>query len=475
MHPYQVAPSHPTPLSNRTSPLLADSPPVLIPAIPSDINKPLAPTPGSVNAPAISINKTWVLPPKPKPGRKPAVDTPPTKRKAQNREAQRAFRERRAAKVGDLEEEMKRMEDEDTREQETLRERIRHLESNVEDYRKMLEAWRERFNEMQMACGKERQLREQAEKEAEKLKDVLRSGRDAVVLPLRKDRNSQYVSQLAEEVPEVDRIGGEDEVEEQISTTCGKCSIDTRCQCIEEAFDMGNMIDDAAAPAFKRPHSPQSTRDNKRVRQDPDDIDNTEIDFTFQFATRKPSATTTASSTIPAIAPPDPCGFCSDDTPCICAEMAKECARPHQDAISMPSASPPLIRELANASSTSNPCANGSGTCAQCILNPTSALFCRSVAATGAFSTNGASAPPPPAGPALTCADAFTTLSQHPAFPAATNDLNAWISQLNAVPKVSAVPDRTAFDIEAASVMAVLKLFDRRFGSQGENVRDDGS
>ncbi|EPQ66639.1 hypothetical protein BGT96224_4650 [Blumeria graminis f. sp. tritici 96224] len=37
--------------------------------------------------------KEWVIPPRPKPGRKPATDTPPTKRKAQNRAAQRAFRD----------------------------------------------------------------------------------------------------------------------------------------------------------------------------------------------------------------------------------------------------------------------------------------------------------------------------------------------------------------------------------------------
>ncbi|KAI5299921.1 hypothetical protein KEM55_000981, partial [Ascosphaera atra] len=52
-------------------------------------------------------SKNWVLPPLPKPGRKPATDTPPTKRKAQNRAAQRAFRERRAAIVGELEERLR--------------------------------------------------------------------------------------------------------------------------------------------------------------------------------------------------------------------------------------------------------------------------------------------------------------------------------------------------------------------------------
>lgn len=118
------------------------------------MNKPLAPMPGSGKVPPISINRHWVLPPKPKPGRKPAVDTPPTKRKAQNREAQRAFRERRAARVGGLEEEMKRMEEEDRREQEELRGRIKQLESQVEEYSRMVMTWPERYREMETALGR---------------------------------------------------------------------------------------------------------------------------------------------------------------------------------------------------------------------------------------------------------------------------------------------------------------------------------
>lgn len=51
----------------------------------------------------IITSKEWVLPPRPKPGRKPSVDTPASKRKAQNRAAQRAFRERRATRVQELE------------------------------------------------------------------------------------------------------------------------------------------------------------------------------------------------------------------------------------------------------------------------------------------------------------------------------------------------------------------------------------
>ncbi|KAG4306194.1 hypothetical protein PORY_000182 [Pneumocystis oryctolagi] len=51
----------------------------------------------------IVISKNWLLPSRPKPGRRLSKEAPLTKRKAQNRAAQRAFRERRAARVLELE------------------------------------------------------------------------------------------------------------------------------------------------------------------------------------------------------------------------------------------------------------------------------------------------------------------------------------------------------------------------------------
>lgn len=74
------------------------SPPALSPAADS-------PTPPR----QLSTSKVWVVPPRPKPGRKPAADAPQNKRKAQNRAAQRAFRERKAQALGDMEEQINKM------------------------------------------------------------------------------------------------------------------------------------------------------------------------------------------------------------------------------------------------------------------------------------------------------------------------------------------------------------------------------
>jgi type I site-specific restriction endonuclease len=80
-------------------------------------------------------SKEWVIPPRPKPGRKPATDTPPTKRKAQNRAAQRAFRERRAARVGELEEQLDQQREVQEKHEADLKDKIHELELDVQSYR----------------------------------------------------------------------------------------------------------------------------------------------------------------------------------------------------------------------------------------------------------------------------------------------------------------------------------------------------
>ncbi|KAK6457596.1 jun-like transcription factor [Scheffersomyces xylosifermentans] len=90
----------PRPFTNSgASPASASSPPRSVALAPNNVTQ-------------IITSKEWVLPPRPKPGRKPSVDTPASKRKAQNRAAQRAFRERRATRVQELEQKLMEVEKE---------------------------------------------------------------------------------------------------------------------------------------------------------------------------------------------------------------------------------------------------------------------------------------------------------------------------------------------------------------------------
>lgn len=439
-------------------------PHVLTPSASSTTNKPLAPMPGTTYTPTISMNKEWVLPPKPKPGRKPAVDTPPTKRKAQNREAQRAFRERRAAKVSELEDQMKAMEEEDQKEQEKLMAHVKQLEHSLKDYTEKLMYWRGEYSELEDAYGREIQLRQSAEMEIQTLRKGMTNGTEAVALPPRRPLQNEYMAGPGPGASEGTTAT------ESSAIGCGKCSAETRCQCIDEAFQMHNGAAEPVVPTFKRPNSPQSHTENKR-RQLSNPDTSSEIDFTAQFSTRRPPTLTTSASTSSSIAAttlPDPCGFCSNGTTCLCAELAK--TRPDR-ALRPPASTLPTPPESATTYAvTSNPCINDPGTCTQCRSNPTSTLFCKTLAATKPVKSdtlrpirNNATDQTASQGSTLNCADAFTVLSRHPGFDQASADLATWVPHLSTVPSAT-----TAFDIEAASVMGVLKLFDRRFGSTGK-------
>lgn len=181
----------------------------------------------------------------------------------------------------------------------------------------------------------------------------------------------------------------------------------------------------------------------------------------------------------------------------------------------MPASPPPPYPFHLMSLASVNPCANGPGTCKQCQSSPTSTLFCKSLAATrcdlgrtaeqppipympassapcGKLSgccrtqdsepivlkaprshTNPLVVPQPPSsfsvkpiqGPTLSCADAYITLQRHPGWDRAGTELGAWLPKLATVTR--GLEGRTAFEIEAASVMGVLKYFDRRFGRGG--------
>src|SRR5271155_3992153 len=133
----------PTPIAQKG--IAASRPSLCIKPSPS----PASPPPNSVTTPSSLTTKEWVIPPRPKPGRKPATDIPPTKRKAQNRAAQRAFRERRAARVGELEEQMKQMEEEEEQKRCVLEADIERLQREVEEYSTNLGLWIEKCRRLE--------------------------------------------------------------------------------------------------------------------------------------------------------------------------------------------------------------------------------------------------------------------------------------------------------------------------------------
>lgn len=434
-----------------------------------------APPPTTAHSPtdaassAMSLtSREWVIPPRPKPGRKPATDTPPTKRKAQNRAAQRAFRERRAARVGELEEHLKQIEEEHEQEQESLNSHITELEQSLQRCQSDLTAWMDKCRQLETELALVRQQRLQTDQAASTIQAT----------------NSTSI------------------IQGDATIGCGKCTIDSRCQCIDDVVEA--ISGDSNIPVEKRSRSPDAST-HKRVKMEPTEHTIMEIDFTTAFS--KPATTQTRPQTVVI----DPCGFCQDGTPCICAEMAAEQERSNATRASSPTAVMRSgIRQLAQFTpppsegdvaatfvSSQNRCTGVPGSCGQCRVDPNSTLFCKSLAASraqivsasGCCSDRGrttgccqssvplpprqsraraqvnSSAPPPVQSQSvlLSCADAYTALSRHSAYDRASGEMASWMPKLHA--HSVTMEGRHPLEIDAANVMAVLKEFDCRFGA----------
>lgn len=425
-------------------------------------------SPGVTSPPITLTSKEWIVPPRPKPGRKPATDTPPTKRKAQNRAAQRAFRERRAARVGELEEQMKEIEDQHEQEQESLRSEISQLETSLEKCQDDLASW----------IAKCRKLEEELIQAKEQLSS----------------QKAEFQTNGSQKTSNLEPIG------------CGNCTLETHCQCIDDVVQ--SMNDNTnETPDHDHPTS-TSSGPNKRIKMEVSDPNAMEIDFTAAFS-RAQSGTRPSHTSAGVL---DPCGFCQDGTPCICAEMAAEQERQNATRPSSPLLGsrsglrqlgqytpPPSEGDVSTMPASSGmTCASGPGTCAQCVADPNSTLFCKSLAASrqkaggsGCCGGKGAAGgccqssvplpsratrsraaasqaiklPEPNIRSAVTlsCADAYTALSRHSAYNQASGDMASWMSKLH--PSPASAEGRPAMEIDAANVMAVLKDFDRRFGS----------
>ena len=374
---------------------------------------------------------------------------------------------------------MEQMVEENEKEVGQLNARIWHLEGEIERCNRLVVSWSTRSQGLEEELCKEIQIRENTQREITALRQANSGSDDTVPLPPRRHPNADPSAATVSQDAGVRSLPVE-----QIEPTfgCGKCRIDTRCECVENAFEIMGAADDDPNTSLKRPHSPTPMAENKRPRQDPIEVnpegDDKEIDFTSHFATKRPPALTTSASSasLTATVAADPCGFCQDGTACICAELAAE--EHKENGEKEPSPNLPVTKSAFGVSR--NPCINGPGTCAQCRSDANSTLFCKSLAATRSdprptsnptiaskndsqpSSTRDSSNNSAITGVSLSCADAYTTLSRHPAYERASEDPGSWMPNLTTVPTDTSM---TAFEIEAASILQTLRSFDRGFGT----------
>lgn len=437
---------------------------------------PIAISPGSSDSPPNSAAsppettrrivtlKEWVLPPRPKPGRKPCLDTPASKRKAQNRAAQRAFRERRATRVQELEEQLAQVEKEHSNRESHLSDTVNRLLKENSSLKSGMDLLKLEMLaiRLMLLVG---QVNHSTDTTSPFLHAQLSSSTDHTSF-----QASMLTSSSAQQLsPESSEKSVSPSTLRKGSFDCGYCAKDD-CSCAQVGLKedtsvarrrhfssfTGFQVEAAFADLEYTQIKPMPAVPLNRKRKLADRADSLFdegiVDFTKLFVlTSKPkpmptfkkasvvSLPPTSSSTsigFDECSPVENCGFCSDDTPCVCREAAQEAARlnvtlqdlasDEHDAVESRTL-PPIkvdvsanrksslpvlhpgpsveIREIANlptgsalGSSNSNGslqpttpqpvdseskpsgCTGNPGQCTQCQADPMSTLFCTTVA-----------------------------------------------------------------------------------------------
>ncbi|KAJ1023546.1 hypothetical protein NDA16_003163 [Ustilago loliicola] len=99
--------------------------------------------------PLVQPSKEWVLPARAKPGRKPSETEPLTKRKAQNRASQRAFRERKQSYLAELEAKVAAYEAAEIDRSVEIQKVAQKLRAENEALRKEVGNWKEKFMQLE--------------------------------------------------------------------------------------------------------------------------------------------------------------------------------------------------------------------------------------------------------------------------------------------------------------------------------------
>ncbi|ODV86915.1 hypothetical protein CANARDRAFT_181007, partial [[Candida] arabinofermentans NRRL YB-2248] len=432
----------------------------------------------------IITSKQWILPPRPKPGRKPSIDTPATKRKAQNRAAQRAFRERRANRVSELETQILELEREKSVKEGILTNTIKGLQNQNDSLKKSIEEMRQTLELFQNQLNGSK--------------------------PSRRRQISPAPSNSSNSPPSGQFVSGrfgriyEDEHNKNIDEDCGICEKD---DCICETVGLKNrktsavVFDDfepAAAVPLKRSRPIEQEIDFtntftlKKMKKLPvfkssksqdhqnDLLFKSPINLDLHDASPPQNDVTIKREYGSSFAPEDQCGFCSDDTPCVCREIAKQkelvqikdsmITNQLNDKQEKTSTTRDMLQseqgnqqdEQTNKAEGKDGCSGNPGSCRQCQQDPISTLFCTTIAQQLQKPTSSSMTSLPALGDLeinnpgkhfIPCADAYKTLSRHANF--RTAGFNNIISNLNT----------KGMYVEVESVVNCLRQLDRKFGS----------
>ncbi|PSN74342.1 hypothetical protein BS50DRAFT_13811 [Corynespora cassiicola Philippines] len=431
---------------------------------------------------------SYVVPPRPKPGRKPATDEPASKRKAQNRESQRAFRARKAAKLTEMQ---AQVESATSKHKQELEQRL--AEINERQIRiDQLEAMLSQLKEMEKRTASERDFwRERAESESAVVQSLERQLRDRESTIMQSFGDKQQpvffptrMSDPRQDSPNRESFSGFTgfNAPAPVDLGCGNCKANGECACIAEIAKATTTNTYMAAVPLPQAPSRSNSSPMKGIQSHSnpaaDPFAEREIDFTAQFSTKRqkidqrPSiAFMTQTNEVDA-----KCGFCTDDSNCLCRDSSIQI-----DAMQRSDDVPPATAWNSTPSDDKN-AASGPGSCADCQANPRQRAWCQRVAQLRA---EGSSNPPTPSSRAgsigsldtmeppidnasmgisrssIGCSDAFRLFKDRVPM---DQDKMEWISNLRPVSPVSrrgslplSSPRKySALEIDTAGVIATL-------------------
>ncbi|OAL43173.1 hypothetical protein IQ07DRAFT_593350 [Pyrenochaeta sp. DS3sAY3a] len=319
--------------------------------------------------------RNYTIPPRPKPGRKPATDEPASKRKAQNRESQRAFRARKAAKVQELTTQVEAAEQSHRNELnaslaeiDRLRSEVRELQDASKRYLAERDYWREQFQ----------QLRDNRTPAAlhQEPQNPFEAQAMPVLYQVNRRADAHHASPLRPSVSTPDVYHTPNNTE---PLGCDRCEPDN-CACMAEiANDMTFQnsllapMDAVPLPPRNSDISPMTGIERTGQAKSDDDFKDREIDFTAKFQSQRPSHTHMPSNGMTKV---HDCGWCENNPEyCLCKDPS---LRPvGEDGIA------PLTQVNSGSSaeeSKSNRAMSGPGSCADCQANPRQRAWCQRVA-----------------------------------------------------------------------------------------------
>lgn len=343
---------------------------------------------------------SYVVPPRPKPGRKPATDEPASKRKAQNRESQRAFRARKAAKLTEMQ---TQVEDAEQRHRQALNEKM--IELNDKELRiNQLESLVAQLKESEKRTAQERDFwkgraieHEEMVKQMKERNSPTGWGDKHTAFFQPRMPNSRQDSPTRESLSAFTPLANTPQAYDTPKTMdigCGNCKAGGPCACMEEMAKLSNTAFMAAVPLTQLP-TRTSTSPMKGIKVQSTAAESAifaerEIDFTAQFANKR-----TRLDTRPSIAfltqtseADSKCGFCTDDSNCLCRDASLQSVQRAGDDMAPPSrdwngATPNEVTPSSNDCSTTGP-----GTCPDCMKDPKQKAWCQRVAQLKSSSTS---------------------------------------------------------------------------------------